>query len=100
MRIAFGNDHAGYDLKQKLMPFVAELGHEVSDLGNRSQDPQDDYPDYALAVAVAVARGEADRGIVICGSGVGASVVRWRRDNERNKQARCLTMPAYNGYSK
>jgi ribose 5-phosphate isomerase B len=75
MRIAFGNDHAGYDLKQRLMPFVAELGHSVSDMGNRSVDPLDDYPDYARAVAVAVARGEADRGIVICGSGVGASVV-------------------------
>ncbi len=56
------------------MPFVEQLGHKISDLGNTELDPSDDYPDSARAVAVAVARGQADRGIVVCGSGVGASV--------------------------
>jgi ribose 5-phosphate isomerase B len=51
------------------------MGHKVIDLGNTAVDPADDYPDFARAVAVAVARGQADRGIVVCGSGVGASVV-------------------------
>ena len=75
MKVAMGCDHAGYALKGALLSYVAELGHQVADLGNTVLDPQDDYPDFALAVAVAVARGKAERGIVICGSGVGASVV-------------------------
>jgi ribose 5-phosphate isomerase B len=74
MKVAFGSDHAGFALKKALMPFVEELGHKVSDLGNLQLDPADDYPDSARAVAVAIARGIADRGIVVCGSGVGASV--------------------------
>ena len=57
------------------MPFVEQMGHKVVDLGNADLDPSDDYPDFARAVAVAVARGQADRGVVVCGSGVGASVV-------------------------
>ena len=75
MKVAMGCDHAGFTLKGALKAYIAELGHQVADLGNAVLDPQDDYPDFALAVAVAVARATADRGIVICGSGVGASVV-------------------------
>ena len=74
MKVAFGSDHAGFALKNALIPFVEQLGHKVSDLGNLELDPTDDYPDSARAVAVAIARGRADRGIVVCGSGVGASV--------------------------
>ncbi len=73
MRIAIGADHAGFSLKQDLLRYVAELGHEVSDLGTHSTEPVD-YPDYAQAVGLAVSRGQAQRGILICGSGVGASV--------------------------
>ena len=74
MKVAFGSDHAGLELKRELLAWAESAGHRVVDLGNARYDPADDYPDFARAVAVAVARGEAERGIVVCGSGVGASV--------------------------
>ncbi|HWC64641.1 MAG TPA: RpiB/LacA/LacB family sugar-phosphate isomerase [Thermoanaerobaculia bacterium] len=74
MKVAFGSDHAGFELKRELVAWAEAAGHRVVDLGNTQFDPGDDYPDFARAVAVAVARGEAERGIVVCGSGVGASV--------------------------
>jgi ribose 5-phosphate isomerase B len=73
MRIAIGADHAGFELKQMLVAHLRELGHDVEDLGTQSADPVD-YPDYAEAVADALLQGRAERGILICGSGVGASV--------------------------
>ncbi len=73
MRIAVGSDHAGYSLKEHLSTWLAESGHAVYDLGAHSADPVD-YPDYAAAVAQAVLDGRADRGIVVCGSGAGASI--------------------------
>jgi ribose 5-phosphate isomerase B len=73
MRVAIGADHAGFTLKQQILPLVRSLGHEVIDFGTHSTDPVD-YPDYAEKVGLAVARGEVDRGILFCGSGIGASV--------------------------
>jgi RpiB/LacA/LacB family sugar-phosphate isomerase len=73
MRIALGSDHAGFELKETLIPYVAALGHQTLDLGTHSTAPVD-YPDYAAAVDHAVLNREADRGILICGSGVGATV--------------------------
>ncbi|MBI4763796.1 MAG: ribose 5-phosphate isomerase B [Deltaproteobacteria bacterium] len=73
MRVAIGSDHAGFELKQNLIVSLEKLGHQYSDLGTHSRDPVD-YPDYAESVGLAVLRGEADRGILVCGSGVGASV--------------------------
>ncbi|GBC81742.1 Ribose-5-phosphate isomerase B [bacterium HR10] len=73
MRIVIGADHAGFELKQMLVAHLRELGHDVEDLGTQSADPVD-YPDYAEAVADALLQGRAERGILICGSGVGASV--------------------------
>ncbi|HEU4319267.1 MAG TPA: ribose 5-phosphate isomerase B [Acidimicrobiia bacterium] len=73
MRIAVGSDHAGYALKEHLASWLAESGHAVYDLGTHSEDPVD-YPDYSAAVAQAVLDGRADRGIIICGSGAGASI--------------------------
>jgi ribose 5-phosphate isomerase B len=73
MRIAIGADHAGFPLKQLVIETVQATGHTVLDLGTFDQEPVD-YPDYALAVGRAVQRGEADRGILLCGSGVGVSV--------------------------
>ncbi|MGH9344790.1 MAG: ribose 5-phosphate isomerase B [Terriglobia bacterium] len=73
MRIVLGSDHAGFDLKQDLLEFVRGLGHEILDVGAHSKDPVD-YPDYSEAVGLAVKEGRADRGVLICGSGVGASV--------------------------
>jgi RpiB/LacA/LacB family sugar-phosphate isomerase len=68
-----GADHAGYDLKQALASWLREAGHQVLDQGTSSTDPVD-YPDYSEAVGRAVLDGNAERGILICGSGVGASV--------------------------
>jgi RpiB/LacA/LacB family sugar-phosphate isomerase len=73
MRIAIASDHAGFKLKQDLLKYLGELGHWVVDLGTNSEDPVD-YPDYAVAVGNAVLGGTAERGVLICGSGVGASV--------------------------
>ena len=74
MRLALGADHAGFQLKGQLKPWLSSLGHELMDLGAHQLDPDDDYPDFALAVGQSVQGGNADRGIVICGSGVGACV--------------------------
>ena len=73
MRIAVGADHAGFHLKQHLCGWLSSRGHDVLDLGTTSTDPVD-YPDYAAAVGHAVLDGRAERGLLICGSGVGASV--------------------------
>ncbi len=78
MRIAIGADHAGYELKGPLIAPLEALGHDVVDAGAHSLDPTDDYPDFAHAVAALVAAGEAERGVVVCGSGVGASVAALR----------------------
>ncbi|MGE5567469.1 MAG: ribose 5-phosphate isomerase B [Rhodospirillales bacterium] len=74
MRIGIAADHAGFLLKQELLPLVEGLHHEVIDLGTHSSTEPDDYPDYALALGRLLAGGRAERGILICGSGVGASV--------------------------
>ena len=73
MRIAIGCDHAGFPLKKAAVEELRRLGHEVIDLGTNSEEPVD-YPDFAQALGEAVMRGEADRGLLLCGSGVGASV--------------------------
>ncbi len=73
MRIAIGSDHAGYELKECIRIHLDGLGYQVLDLGTHSIEPVD-YPDFAEAVALAVRDGKADRGILVCGSGVGASV--------------------------
>ncbi len=72
--LAIGADHGGFPLKQQLLPFLRSLGYDVHDVGAHTLDPLDDFPDFARAVAESVASGQAWRGIVICGSGVGASV--------------------------
>jgi ribose 5-phosphate isomerase B len=76
MRVAFSADHAGASLKDDLIGRLraAGLDHELIDLGGDGSDPDDDYPDFARRIGLAVRDGEADRGILICGSGVGASV--------------------------
>lgn len=74
MKVVIGADHGGFALKQELVETVRLSGHEVLDVGAERYDQADDYPDFALAVARAVAAGKADRGIIVCGSGVGACV--------------------------
>lgn len=73
MKIAIASDHGGYDYKQKLIPYIESLGHQVLDLGCHGPASVD-YPDYGIPCAQAVARGEADRGVVICGTGIGISI--------------------------
>ncbi len=73
MPIVVGSDHAGFAMKQTVLEHLTAAGEQVIDVGTFSADPVD-YPDYARAVAEAVLRGDAERGILICGSGVGASV--------------------------
>jgi len=74
MHIAIGADHRGFHLKNELVEFLRGRGHEVDDLGAHSLDPDDDYVDTSLPVARAVAGGTAERGIALCGSGVGSSM--------------------------
>ncbi len=74
MRIAVGADHAGYALKLEVMEMLWAQGHDVVDVGPRELDPLDDYPDFAKLVATQVASKQSERGVMVCGSGVGASV--------------------------
>jgi len=73
MRIAVGADHAGYPLKVEVVQFLKEQGHEVFDLGTHSTEPVD-FPEYARQVGQAVQLGKAERGVLVCGSGVGACI--------------------------
>ena len=74
MKIAMASDHAGLVLKDSLKPLVAQLGHEIVDVGAHANDPLDDYPDFALLLGQAIVAGKAQRGLLFCGSGIGASV--------------------------
>src|SRR5258707_12790465 len=73
MKITIGSDHAGFELKHFLIAGLIQDGHQINDVGTHNTQPVD-YPDYAEAVGLSVLRGESERGILICGSGVGASV--------------------------
>lgn len=74
MRVAFGSDHAGWPLRARVFDELAAGGHELVDVGTGERVPGDDYPDVAAAVAGAITSGRAERGILVCGSGVGACV--------------------------
>jgi ribose 5-phosphate isomerase B len=74
-KIYVGADHAGFSLKQKLVSELQQLGYEPVDVGPKTLDPADDYPDYAKPVADAVSRGVAQRGVLTCGAGLGMSFV-------------------------
>ena len=74
MKVAVACDHGGFVLKGPIVQTLKKLGHEVLDLGAHEMDPQDDYPDFARYVGQAIQHGQAERGVLLCGSGVGASV--------------------------
>jgi ribose 5-phosphate isomerase B len=74
MRVGIAADHAGFALKEQLAKALRESGHEVLDFGSSSLTPEDDYPDYVVPLARSVTNGEVERGVAICGSGVGACV--------------------------
>lgn len=75
MKIAVGADHGGFSLREVVITILIESGCEVEDLGAYDLDLSDDYPDFALSVASSVQSGRAERGIIICGSGIGATIV-------------------------
>ena len=83
MRIALAADHAGYLLKDELVSWLSEAGHDVTDLGTNGPESVD-YPQYGAKIANAVASGQAERGIVVCGSGIGVSIA-----VNRNPACRC-----------
>jgi ribose 5-phosphate isomerase B len=74
MRVGIATDHGGFSLKEEMVTQLRAAGHEVIDFGAQSLSPDDDYPDVVVPLAHAVAEGKVDRGVAICGSGVGASV--------------------------
>jgi ribose 5-phosphate isomerase B len=74
MRLGIAADHGGFELKERLSEELKTLGQEVVDFGAHEYDPKDDYPDFVVPLARAVAQGEVERGLAICGSGVGACV--------------------------
>ncbi len=74
MRVGLAADHGGFELKEKMLEELRTAGHQTVDYGAREYDAQDDFPDFVVPLARAVAQGEVERGIALCGSGVGASV--------------------------
>jgi ribose 5-phosphate isomerase B len=74
MRVGIATDHGGFALKQKLLARLRDAGHEVTDFGAHGLTTDDDYPDFVIPLAQAVAAGNVDRGVAVCGSGVGATV--------------------------
>ena len=73
MKVVVGSDHAGFAMKRELMPFLQELGHEIDDVGSYDPDPVD-FPDIARKVAAAIVSGRSERGLMVCGTGVGAAI--------------------------
>jgi ribose 5-phosphate isomerase B len=88
MKIAIGSDHAGFIRKQEILEHLRSLGHEIKDLGTFSTDSMD-YPDVAVEVAKLVASKEVERGILVCGSGIGVSIVANKTEGVR--AANCVT---------
>jgi ribose 5-phosphate isomerase B len=83
MRIAVGSDHAGFDLKAALAKYLADAGHQVVDLGTDSSEVSVDYPLFGLAVGRAVAEGRAERGVCVCGTGIGIGIAANKVDGVR-----------------
>jgi len=83
LKLVIASDHAGYELKNKLFKWLKDNKYDITDAGNKEYDPKDDYPDFAAAAALLISEGKADRGIIICGSGVGACITSNKFKNVR-----------------
>jgi ribose 5-phosphate isomerase B len=83
MIVAVGNDHAGFPLRVAMFDAIRAAGHDALDVGAFAIDPDDDYPDFSMKVARAILDGHAERGVLVCGSGVGASVAASKFDGIR-----------------
>jgi len=92
MRVAIGSDHAGFDQKERLKAHLEASGHEVVDVGAASADESVDYPDFAELVASVVASGAVDRGVLVCGTGIGMAMAANKIDGVR---AANVTDPAF-----
>ena len=93
MRVGFATDHGGFGLKEELVAHLRAAGHEVIDFGAHGLNPGDDYPDFVIPLAQAVAAGTVERGVAVCGSGVGASVCKQDTWNPCRAGARPLLGP-------
>lgn len=96
MKVSIASDHAGFEEKELLKPYLEELGHEVIDRGPDSDD-RVDYPDFAELVAKDVAGGEADRGVLVCGTGIGMAIAANKVDGVR---AANVTTPEFAALSR
>jgi RpiB/LacA/LacB family sugar-phosphate isomerase len=94
MRIAIGSDHGGYPLNEIIIQDLEKEGHTVVDFGTHDGTKPDDYPDYARMVGNAIQKGEVDRGIIVCGSGVGAAVAA----NKLHGVRACLCHDTYSAH--
>jgi ribose 5-phosphate isomerase B len=83
MKVGIAADHGGYQMKEKIQILLGTKGHQVVDFGNLQYDRDDDYPDFAVPLARAVAEGVVDRGVLLCGSGIGASIAANQIDGVR-----------------
>ncbi len=83
MRVAIGSDHAGFEQKERLKAYLEQQGNEVKDLGTSSAEESVDYPDFALSVGRTVASGDADLGVLVCGTGVGMAMAANKVDGVR-----------------
>jgi len=83
MKIGIAADHGGFELKNDMVAYLTEQGHEIIDYGAKTFDASDDFPDFVIPLSVAVSQQEVDRGIAICGSGVGASIAANKVKNVR-----------------
>jgi len=84
MKVSIGADHGGFQLKNELIKFISKNGYDVIDKGAYTFNPNDDYPDFAELVAKSVQNGESEKGIILCGSGVGASITASKFKNVRS----------------
>ena len=92
MRVVIGSDHAGFDQKERIKLHLAEEGYDVTDVGTDNAEDSVDYPDFAIAAARRVARGEADLGVLFCGTGIGMSIA---ANKVRGVRAANVTLPEF-----
>jgi ribose 5-phosphate isomerase B len=94
LKVVIASDHGGFELKNKLYAWIKDRGYDITDLGNKVYDAKDDYPDFAALAAKEISNGNADRGIILCGSGVGACIAA----NKFKKVRASVTHDTYSAY--
>ena len=92
MRVVIGSDHAGFDQKERIKTHLAEAGYDITDVGTVNAEDSVDYPDFAIAASRRVASGEADAGVLVCGTGIGMSIA---ANKVRGVRAANVTIPEF-----